>query len=114
MLTGLALFLGALAGGYLTEMNEFLLNSSNLDFLLNTNVASVVTSVDFASHVIIGQVVTVDTLRLAVIISLAVVAVGRFVTSLPFLSLKEMKTFPSNWGEITKQIKRKFERGPPI
>jgi hypothetical protein len=53
-------------------------------------------------------------LRLAVIISFAVVAVGRFVTSFLFLSLKEMKTFPSSWGEVARYVKRKLDRGPPI
>ena len=113
MLTGVALFIGALAGGYLTELNEFLLNSANISYLFNANITAL-TLTNLTSHTLIGQVVLQDTLRLAVIISFAVVAIGRFVTSFPFLTLKEVKQFPSSWGEVAKQVKKRFERGPPI
>jgi len=113
MLTGVALFIGALAGGYLTELNEFLLNSANISYLFNANITAL-TLTNLTSHTLIGQVVLQDTLRLAVIISFAVVAIGRFVTSFPFLTLKEVKQFPSSWGEVARQVKKRFERGPPI
>ena len=63
---------------------------------------------------ILNQNVLFDSLRWAVSIALIVATIGRGLTSFLFLSLKEQKKFPSTWGEVAKQIRKRFERGPQV
>jgi len=113
MLTGIALFLGALAGGYLTELSQFLFDRVGLDQILNNSISSLVVK-SFSNYAISGQNVIFDSLRWSVIIALIVATIGRALTSLMFISLKEQKKFPSSWGEVARQIRRRFERGPQV
>ena len=80
MLTGVFMFLGSLAGGYLTGW--------------------------FATWT--------PTLLIAVQISLGIAVVGRVLTSFLFLSLKEVKKFPSTWGEVRSQLLKRFRLEPPV
>ncbi|MCG3216305.1 MAG: MFS transporter [Candidatus Heimdallarchaeota archaeon] len=114
MLTGVALFIGALVGGYLTEMNEFLLNSTNITAVLSINISVLQPVSDLIKYTVLNQNVMSDTLRLAVIISFIVVAIGRVLTSLLFLTLKEVKKFPASWGDVLRQIKRRLRIAPPV
>lgn len=79
MLVGVCLFLGSLAGGYLTEMFE-----------------------------------NWFPLIMAVKITLGIAAGGRLLTGLLFLTLKEVKKFPSSWGEVWKHLQKRFKMEPPI
>ena len=79
MLVGVCMFVGSLAGGYLTEMFE------NWYPLLT-----------------------------AVKITLGIAATGRLVTGLLYLTLKEVKRFPSSWGEVWKLLQKRFKMEPPI
>ena len=79
MLVGICLFLGSLAGGYLTEMFE-----------------------------------RWYPLLTAVKITLGIAAGGRLLTGLLFFSLKEVKQFPSSWGEVWKHLQKRFRLEPPV
>ncbi len=115
MMTGVTLFIGALAGGYLTEGFLFILNENSI--------ATVITSVQGLGLLVTQTTISlltsttpllVDTLRIAVVISLAIVTAGRIVTSFPFLTLKEMKKFPSSWSEVRSQLTRRRKIQPPV
>ncbi|MCG3227013.1 MAG: MFS transporter [Candidatus Heimdallarchaeota archaeon] len=79
MLVGIFMFIGSLAGGYLTEMFD------NWYPLLT-----------------------------AVKITLGIAAGGRLLTGLLFLTLKEVKKFPSSWGEAWKHLQKRFKLEPPV
>ena len=93
LVTGVAYFIGTLIGGYSVELNEYLLNKSSIFVTLKASVPIISSSVDVASHAIIGQNVLLDTFNLAVIIALAFVSGMRLLISFSFLSLKEVKEF---------------------
>ncbi|NPD89530.1 MAG: MFS transporter [Asgard group archaeon] len=79
MLVGIFMFLGSLAGGYLTEMFD-----------------------------------KWYPLLTAVKITLGIAAGGRLLTGLLFLTLKEVKKFPSSWGEVKKHLQKRFKLEPPV
>ncbi|MHA1258057.1 MAG: MFS transporter [Candidatus Heimdallarchaeaceae archaeon] len=112
MVTGVFLFLGSLAGGYFTQLMELLVNRRHIEGLifLSKNLVNLTDLTTVNSH-LIQNLAVFDSLRLAIVISLAVATTGRFLTSLLFLSLKEMKKFPSSWGEVYRNWlnRRKIE-----
>ena len=79
MLVGVCMFLGSLAGGYLTEMFD-----------------------------------KWYPLLTAVKITLGIAACGRLLTGLLFLTLKEVKKFPSSWGEVWRHLQKRFRMEPPV
>ncbi len=115
MMTGVTLFIGALAGGYLTEWFQYILNENSIATVTISvqGLGSLVTQTT-TSLLTSTTPLLVDTLRLAVIISLIIVTVGRFITSFPFLTLKEMKKFPSSWSEVRSQLTRRRKVQPPV
>ncbi|MHA1198706.1 MAG: hypothetical protein ACTSQF_05065, partial [Candidatus Heimdallarchaeaceae archaeon] len=82
--------------------------------VLTSSINTLGVNADLVSYTILNQNVMFDSLRWAVIIALIVATVGRALTSLLFLSLKEQKNFPSSWGEVAKHIRKRFDRGPQV
>jgi hypothetical protein len=55
-----------------------------------------------------------SSLLIAVQISLGIAVGGRILTSLLYLTLKEVKAFPSSWGEVKRHLLKRFRIEPPV